>query len=39
MDVLQQAGIELGKDYPHPVVSHAIAREVALERFEKSLKK
>jgi deoxyribodipyrimidine photo-lyase len=39
MDVLQKAGIELGKDYPHPVVCHAIAREVALERFEKSLKK
>lgn len=28
--VLDQAGIELGKDYPKPIVSHAFARERAL---------
>jgi deoxyribodipyrimidine photo-lyase len=29
--VLRAAGVELGRSYPEPVVSHAIAREVALE--------
>lgn len=33
--VLQQAGVELDRDYPRPVVSHAIAREVALEAWAK----
>jgi deoxyribodipyrimidine photo-lyase len=32
-EVLDQAGLRLGRDYPEPVVSHAIAREVALEAF------
>jgi deoxyribodipyrimidine photo-lyase len=29
--VRQQAGVELGRSYPEPMVRHAIAREVALE--------
>lgn len=33
--VLRQAGVELDRDYPRPVVSHAIAREVALEAWAK----
>jgi deoxyribodipyrimidine photo-lyase len=33
--VLDAAGVRLGKDYPVPVVSHAIARHVALEAYEK----
>ncbi len=33
LEVLRAAGVELGRDYPEPVVSHAIAREVALEAF------
>ncbi|HXJ55798.1 MAG TPA: deoxyribodipyrimidine photo-lyase [Verrucomicrobiae bacterium] len=32
-DVLQEAGVELGRTYPEPILSHAIAREVALEAF------
>lgn len=32
-EILRAAGVELGNNYPHPVVSHAIAREVALEAF------
>lgn len=31
--VLARAGVELGRNYPAPIVSHAIAREVALEAF------
>jgi len=31
--VLRAAGLELGRNYPAPIVSHAIAREVALEAF------
>lgn len=34
-DVLARAGICLGKDYPKPVVSHAIARQLALEAYQK----
>ncbi len=30
-EVLARAGVELGTQYPRPIVSHAIAREVALE--------
>ena len=30
---MAHAGVELGRDYPEPIVSHAIAREVALEAF------
>jgi deoxyribodipyrimidine photo-lyase len=33
--VLHQAGVELDCDYPRPGVSHAIAREVALEAWRK----
>jgi deoxyribodipyrimidine photo-lyase len=33
--VLAQAGVELGRNYPSPIVSHAIAREVALEAYAK----
>ncbi|MFO1500788.1 MAG: deoxyribodipyrimidine photo-lyase [Verrucomicrobiota bacterium] len=32
-EILDLAGVELGRTYPRPVVSHAIAREVALEAF------
>jgi deoxyribodipyrimidine photo-lyase len=32
-EVLRAAGVELGGAYPQPIVSHAIAREVALEAF------
>jgi deoxyribodipyrimidine photo-lyase len=32
-EVLRHAGVALGVDYPAPVLSHAIAREVALEAF------
>lgn len=28
------AGIELGRSYPHPIVSHSISREVALEAYQ-----
>ncbi|CAN5722296.1 deoxyribodipyrimidine photo-lyase [soil metagenome] len=30
---LQAAGIELGRDYPHPIVDHGEAREKTLQRF------
>jgi deoxyribodipyrimidine photo-lyase len=33
--VLGSAGISLGRSYPRPIISHAIAREVALEAFAK----
>jgi deoxyribodipyrimidine photo-lyase len=33
--VLCRAGIELDRDYPMPIVSHAIAREIALEAYGK----
>jgi deoxyribodipyrimidine photo-lyase len=31
--VLERAGIELGRDYPHPIVDHEQARERTLARF------
>lgn len=34
-EIRAQAGLELGRTYPEPIVSHAIAREVALEAFAK----
>ena len=34
-EVLNSAGVVPGRDYPEPVVSHAIARDVALEAFAK----
>jgi deoxyribodipyrimidine photo-lyase len=30
---LRSAGVELGRTYPEPLVSHTIARELALEAF------
>ena len=35
VSVLSQAGVEIGRNYPEPMVSHAIAREVALEAYGK----
>lgn len=35
LDCLAHADIELGRTYPHRIVSHAIAREVALEALAK----
>ncbi len=32
-EILDRASLRMGRDYPEPVVSHAIAREVALEAF------
>jgi len=32
-DVLINAGVELGRTYPEPILIHSIAREVALEAF------
>ncbi len=34
-EVLSRAGVTLDGNYPRPIVSHAIAREVALEAFAK----
>ncbi|PQA85396.1 cryptochrome/photolyase family protein [Hyphococcus luteus] len=34
-DVLDKAGVKLGKSYPHPIVDHAAARKRALEGYEK----
>jgi deoxyribodipyrimidine photo-lyase len=34
-EVLERAGVRLGKNYPAPIVNHSIAREVALEAFAK----
>ncbi|MCL4177049.1 MAG: DNA photolyase family protein [Verrucomicrobia bacterium] len=34
-DALERAGIALGRDYPAPIVSHTIAREVALEAYQR----
>jgi deoxyribodipyrimidine photo-lyase len=33
--VLRAAGIELGRNYPKPIVNHAIARQVALHAFRR----
>jgi len=32
-DILDKAGIRLGKTYPSPITNHIIAREVALEAY------
>ena len=32
-EILQAAGVNLDRTFPNPIVSHAIAREVALETF------
>ena len=34
-EILRAAGVELDRSYPQPIVSHAIAREVALESYQK----
>jgi deoxyribodipyrimidine photo-lyase len=34
-DVLNKAGLVLGRDYPHPIVDHQTARRRALTAFEK----
>ncbi|MFP3726920.1 FAD-binding domain-containing protein [Priestia filamentosa] len=33
-EVLKEACIELGKDYPHPIDDHKEARERALQRYD-----
>lgn len=35
-DALQSAGIELGADYPYPIVDHKTARQDALDAYEKT---
>jgi deoxyribodipyrimidine photo-lyase len=37
--VLVRAGVALGRDYPEPMVSHAIAREVALDAYHRFRKR
>ncbi|MBB4301332.1 deoxyribodipyrimidine photo-lyase [Rhodobium orientis] len=32
---LKEAGIALGRDYPEPIVDHAVARKRALERYQR----
>jgi deoxyribodipyrimidine photo-lyase len=32
-EILPEAGVELGRNYPKPIVNHAAAREAALESF------
>jgi deoxyribodipyrimidine photo-lyase len=32
-ELLAEAGVELGRTYPHPIVNHARARETALRAF------
>lgn len=34
-DVLLDAGVKLGKTYPHPIVDHSQAREEAMKRYNK----
>jgi deoxyribodipyrimidine photo-lyase len=34
-EILEKAGVVLGRSYPRPMVSHAIARDVALEAFSR----
>ncbi|MEM6935811.1 MAG: deoxyribodipyrimidine photo-lyase, partial [Pseudomonadota bacterium] len=36
VEILRQAGVELGKDYPNPIVDHRTAREAALAAFQES---
>ncbi|MEL0270968.1 MAG: FAD-binding domain-containing protein, partial [Gammaproteobacteria bacterium] len=33
-DVLSQAGIQLGKDYPNPIVDLSESRNIALDAFK-----
>jgi deoxyribodipyrimidine photo-lyase len=32
-EIARRAGVEIGKDYPAPMVEHAIQRERALEMY------
>jgi deoxyribodipyrimidine photo-lyase len=34
-EILRSCGVELGRRYPGPIISHSTAREVALEAFGK----
>ncbi|UTH72621.1 deoxyribodipyrimidine photo-lyase [Chromobacterium sp. IIBBL 290-4] len=34
-EALMEAGVRLGRDYPHPVVDHAVQRELALALFKR----
>jgi deoxyribodipyrimidine photo-lyase len=34
-DVLHRSGVEVGGNYPVPIINHTIAREIALEAFSK----
>jgi deoxyribodipyrimidine photo-lyase len=34
-DTLAAAGVELGRAYPRPIVSHLVSREVALEAYKR----
>lgn len=38
LQILKNAGIELDRNYPRPIVNHSIAREVALEAYSKMRK-
>ena len=33
VEIINRAGLRLGRDYPEPIVTHAIAREAALKAF------
>ena len=33
-DILKEAGVELGKTYPHPLVDHGEARKAAMAGYE-----
>jgi deoxyribodipyrimidine photolyase len=33
VEIFTRAGLQPGRDYPEPIISHATAREVALEAF------
>jgi deoxyribodipyrimidine photo-lyase len=35
-EILSKTGVVLGRNYPEPIVSHAIAREVALEAYQQT---
>lgn len=36
LEILHAAGVKLGRSYPHRIVSHVIAREVALEAYART---
>jgi deoxyribodipyrimidine photo-lyase len=33
LEIIRATGLRLGRDYPEPIVSHVIAREIALEAY------